>query len=72
MSGGVTDFGSLKKLSINRNGELLSMETIAYLEPGDQINIPGNMKYRLLGNMSVLQTITGMMTLYLTYQAAVN
>ena len=72
MSGGITDFGSLKKLSINRNGELLSMETITYLEPGDQINIPGNMKYRLLGNMSVLQTITGMMTLYLTYQAAVN
>jgi len=72
MSGGVTDFGSLKKLSINRNGELLSMETIAYLEPGDQINIPGNMKYRLLGNMSVMQTITAMMTLYLTYQAAIN
>ena len=72
MSGGVTDFGSLKKLSINRNGELLYMETITYLEPGDQINIPGNMKYRLLGNMSVLQTITAMMTLYLTYQAAVN
>ena len=72
MSGGVTDFGSLKNLSINRNGELLSMESINYLEPGDQINIPGNMKYRLLGNMSVLQTITAMMTLYLTYQAAVN
>ena len=72
MSGGVTDFGSLKKLSINRNGELLSMGSINYLEPGDQINIPGNMKYRLLGNMSVMQTITAMMTLYLTYQAAVN
>ena len=72
MSGGVTDFGSLKKLSINRNGELLSMENLNYLEPGDEINIPGNMKYRLLGNMSVLQTITAMMTLYLTYQAAIN
>ena len=48
------------------------MESINYLEPGDQINIPGNMKYRLLGNMSVMQTITAMMTLYLTYQAAVN
>ena len=72
MSGGVTDFGSLKNLSINRNGELLSMENLNYLEPGDEINIPGNMKYRLLGNMSVLQTITAMMTLYLTYQAAIN
>ena len=72
MSGGATDFGSLKNLSINRNGELLTMENLNYLEPGDEINIPGNMKYRLLGNMSVLQTITAMMTLYLTYQAAIN
>ena len=72
MSGGVTDFGSLKNLSINRNGELLSMDTMNYLEPGDQINIPANMKYRMLGNMSLLQTLTAMMTLYLTYQAAIN
>jgi protein involved in polysaccharide export with SLBB domain len=72
MSGGITDFGSMKNLSINRNGELLSPDTINYLEPGDQINIPANMKYRMLGNMSMLQTLTAMMTLYLTYQAAVN
>ena len=72
MSGGTTDFGSLKNLSINRNGELLSMDTMNYLEPGDQINIPANMKYRMLGNMSLLQTLTAMMTLYLTYQAAIN
>lgn len=72
MSGGVTDFGSIKNLSINRNGELLSMESLNYLEPGDQINIPANMKYRMLGNLSLLQTVTAMMTLYLTYQAAVN
>ena len=72
MSGGTTDFGSMKNLSINRNGELLSMDTMNYLEPGDQINIPANMKYRLLGNMSILQTLTAMMTLYLTYQAAIN
>jgi len=30
MSGGVTDFGSLKNLSINRNGELLAIESINY------------------------------------------
>ena len=72
MSGGTTDFGSMKNLSINRNGELLSMDTMNYLEPGDQINIPANMKYSLLGNMSILQTLTAMMTLYLTYQAAIN
>ena len=72
MSGGVTDFGNLKKLSIYRNGELISSDVMNILEPGDQIDIPANMKYRLLGNMSMLQTLTAMMTLYLTYQAAVN
>ena len=72
MSGGVTDFGSMKNLSINRNGKLFAMDTMNYLKPGDQINIPGNLKYRMLGNLSILQTLTAMMTLYLTYQAAVN
>ena len=72
MSGGVTDFGSMKNLSINRNGKLFTMDTMNYLKPGDQINIPGNLKYRMLGNLSILQTLTAMMTLYLTYQAAIN
>ena len=69
MSGGVTDFGNLKKLSIYRNGELISSDIMNILEPGDQIDIPANMKYRLLGNMSMLQTLTAMMTLYLTFLA---
>ena len=69
MSGGVTDFGNLKKLSIYRNGELISSDVMNILEPGDQIDIPANMKYRLLGNMSILQTLTAMMTLYLTFLA---
>ena len=68
MSGGVTDFGNLKKLSIYRNGELLS-DNMKILEPGDQIDIPANFKYRTLGNMSMLQTLTAMMTLYLTFLA---
>ena len=39
------------------------------LKPGDQINIPANFKYRTLGNMSMLQTLTAMMTLCLTFLA---
>ena len=70
MSGGITDFGNLKKLSIYRNGELISSDIMNIIEPGDQIDIPANMKYRLLGNMSMLQTLTAMMTLYLTFLAA--
>ena len=69
MSGGVSDLGSLKKLSIYRNGNLISFDDMNILEPGDQIDIPANMKYRLLGNMSILQTLTAMMTLYLTFLA---
>ena len=72
MSGGVTDLGSMKNLGIYRNGEGLSTNGIIILKPSDQIDIPANLKYRMLGNMSILQTITAMMTLYLTYQAAVN
>ena len=69
MSGGVTDFGNIKKLSIYRNGKLISSENMNILKPGDQINIPANFKYRTLGNMSMLQTLTAMMTLYLTFLA---
>jgi len=72
MSGGVTDFGSIKNIKIYRNGELLSTDNNIIIKPGDQIDITSNMKYRMLGNMSMLQTLTAMMTLYLTYQAAVN
>ena len=72
MSGGVTDFGSQKNIIIYRNGNVLQWNTGDILKPGDQIDIPANLKYRLLGNMSILQTLTSVLTLYLTYQAAVN
>ena len=72
MSGGITDFGSKNNITIHRNGELLSADGNIIVKPGDQIDIPSNMKYRMLGNMSMLQTLTAMMTLYLTYQAAIN
>ena len=72
ISGGVTDFGSMNNITIHRNGELLSSDNDVIIQPGDQIDIDSNLKYRMLGNMSMLQTLTAMMTLYLTYQAAVN
>ncbi len=72
MSGGVTDHGDRKKLAVFRNGEKIFLENKYALQPGDEINVSANIKYRLLGNMSALQTLTSMMTLYLTYQAATN
>ena len=40
--------------------------------PGDQIHVPANMKYRFLGNISILQTTTAIMSLYLAFVAATN
>jgi protein involved in polysaccharide export with SLBB domain len=71
MSGGINDFGSKNNIAIYRNG-LRVIDDEIIIQPGDQIEVPANMKYRLLGNMSILQTLTAMMTLYLTYQAATN
>ncbi len=72
MSGGVTDYGDKNNLIIFRNGEKYTLENKHALKPGDEISVIANRKYRLLGNMSALQTLTAMMTLYLTYQAAIN
>ena len=70
MSGGITDYGDLKKVLIYRNSKALEGDNVDMLQPGDQIHIPSNIKYRLLGNMSFLQTVTSIMTLYLTFLAA--
>ena len=72
LSGGVIDFGDKKNINIYRNGEKITLDDKYSLRPGDDINIPANIKYRMLGNMSALQTLTAMMTLFLTYQAATN
>ena len=72
LSGGITDQGNRKKVALFRNGEKISFELNQYVQPGDQINIPANMKFRYLGNISILQTLTAVMSLYLTFVAATN
>ena len=72
LSGGITDQGNRKKVTLFRNGEKISFELNQYVQPGDQINIPANMKFRYLGNISILQTLTAVMSLYLTFVAATN
>ena len=69
LSGGVSDMGSNKKITIIRDGlKMNDFNTI--ILPGDQIYVHSNMKYRFLGNISILQTITAIMSLYLTFVAA--
>ena len=72
LSGGITDQGNGKNVIIYRNGQKISLELNQYMQPGDQIEIPANMKFRYLGNISILQTLTAVMSLYLTFVAATN
>ena len=72
LSGGITDQGNGKNVIIYRNGQKISLELNQYVQPGDQIEIPANMKFRYLGNISILQTLTAVMSLYLTFMAATN
>lgn len=69
-SGGVSDMGSLKRVEIYRNGDVFTPQITDVVMPGDHIYVPANMKYRFLGNVSILQTVTAIMSLMLTFQAA--
>ena len=69
-AGGVSDIGSLKKVEIYRNAKVILPDITDIIMPGDQIYVPANIKYRFLGNVSILQTLTAIMSLYLTFQAA--
>ncbi len=72
LSGGITDQGNGKNVIVYRNGQKISLELNQYVQPGDQIDIPANIKFRYLGNISILQTLTAVMSLYLTFVAATN
>ena len=61
--------GSLNNVSIIRNGKKININE-SNIFPGDQIHVPANLKYRFLGNISILQTTTAIMSLYLTFVAA--
>jgi len=67
LAGGALKNGSEKLAYIQRNGEIL--KTVELL-PGDKIVIPETLKSRLIGDTSILQTLTAMASLYLTYRAA--
>ena len=72
LSGGAADMGSIKNISIIRSGEIIDTGVNQVILPGDQIHIPANIKYRFLGNISILQTTTAIMSLYLAFVAATN
>ena len=71
LAGGASDMGSLKKVTVIRDGKVIEINDNKVI-PGDQIHIPANLQYRFLGNISILQTTTAIMSLYLAFIAATN
>ena len=61
--------GSIKNVSIIRDGIKVSIDNNNVIS-GDQIHVPANIKYKFLGNISILQTTTAIMSLYLAFVAA--
>ena len=72
MSGGYNEYANSEKLIIYRNSEKIKSHSYFILEPGDRIYVSSSLKYKIVGNMSILQSITAMLTLYLTFIAAMN
>jgi len=67
LAGGVITQGSEKSAFITKVEDSNSTDSI---EPGDKIIVPESFKSRMIGNASIMQTITAFASLYLTYIAA--
>ena len=72
MSGGISINGDLNSILIYRDGKLISYNDTLLLLPGDEVNVKSNLKHKIFGDMSIIQTMTALMTLFLTYAAATN
>lgn len=70
MAGGVLEMGTEKGVKIKRRGDELEVDLGEYVKPGDQIYIEENTRSKIFGNTSVVQTITSIATLILTFVAA--
>ena len=71
MSGGITRNGS-DNIFIERNNKIYPYSYNFGLLPGDIINVKSNFKYKILGDMSLLQSLAALTTLYLSFIAATN
>jgi len=70
LAGGILESGTKDKIKLIRNGELMKVDLHNYVKPGDQIYISENLRYQFFGGQSIINTITNIATLYLTYIAA--
>ena len=69
MAGGVLETGTNKKFILYRNNEKFKLGFGDLVKPGDQIIVQENIKSKLLGNVSFVQALSSLLTIYLTYRA---
>jgi len=72
IAGGLTENGSLRTTVLYRNNQAVALNLAQYVEPGDQIFVGENFRSRFLGKSSLMQTITAVTSLYLTYLSRVK
>lgn len=70
MAGGVLETGDSKKVLVSRLGLGSDIGLADYARPGDTIYVPENIRSRILGNASIIQTLSAIAGLYLSYLAA--
>ena len=72
MAGGNTKDGSINKLKIVRKDGTVSRNSELTLKRGDVIIVERSSFYTLAGSMSILQIVTSILTIYMTYLSAVK
>ena len=70
MAGGNTKDGSTKKIKIIRNDGTVSRKAGLKLKRGDVIIVERSAINTLAGNMSILQIVASLLTIYMTYLSA--
>ena len=72
MAGGNTKDGSINKLKIVRKDGTVSRNSELKLKRGDVIIVERSSFHTLAGSMSILQIVTSILTIYMTYLSAVK
>ena len=72
MAGGSTKDGSIKKIKILHNDGKNSKNLQAELKRGDVIIVERSTINTLAGNMSILQIVASVLTIYMTYLSSQN
>ena len=73
LHGGPTETGSFSKSRvIRKDGTIITSALDEQVFPGDIIEVPPSVQYRLFGRTSIAQIISAIFSIYLAYQATSN